>query len=121
MSRDLTTLGLFVLIFLIFGKSDIVKWSDRPKGASFSGHFGLVIKKNLHILYLDTEARKVFTPEPFTAFRTSRNLRSYLVRAKVPPLVREKGCKKCNKPSCLTCNKPRGFGGQVVSALAFHL
>jgi hypothetical protein len=37
MSRDLTTLGLFVLIFLIFGKSDIVKWSDRPKGAIFSG------------------------------------------------------------------------------------
>jgi hypothetical protein len=28
---------------------------------------------------------------------------SYLVRAKVPPLVREKGCKKCNKPRCLTC------------------
>jgi hypothetical protein len=51
----------------------------------------------VHILYLDTEARKVFTPESFTAFRTSRNLRSYLVRAKVPPLVREKGCKKCNK------------------------
>ena len=37
MSRDLTTLGLFVLIFLIFGKSDIVKWSDRPKDAIFSG------------------------------------------------------------------------------------
>jgi hypothetical protein len=73
-------------------------------------HFGLVIKKKylskykiLHILYLDTEARKVFTPEPFTAFRTSRNLGSYLVRAKVPPLVREKGCKKCNKPRCLAC------------------
>ena len=48
-------------------------------------HFGLVIKKKylskykiLHILYLDTEARKVFTPEPFTAFRTSRNLGSYI-------------------------------------------
>ncbi len=37
MSRDLTTLGLFVLIFLIFGNSDMVKWSDRPKGAIFSG------------------------------------------------------------------------------------
>jgi hypothetical protein len=59
-------------------------------------HFGLVIKKYLHILYLDI-ARKVFTPEPFTAFSTNRNLRSYLVRAKVPPLVREKGCKECNK------------------------
>ena len=61
-------------------------------------HFGLVIKKHLHILYLDTETRKVFTPEPYTAYYIS-----YLVRAKVPPLVREKGCKKCNNPRCLTC------------------
>jgi hypothetical protein len=53
-------------------------------------NFGLVIKKNVHILYLDIEARNVFTPEPFTAFRTSRNLRSYLVRAKVPPFKRER-------------------------------
>ena len=66
-------------------------------------HFGLVFKKNLYILYLDTEARKVFTPESFIAFRTGRNLKNYLVGAKVPPLVREKGCKKCNKPRCLIC------------------
>ena len=66
-------------------------------------HSGLVIKKNLYILYLDTEARKVFTPEPFIAFSTGRNLKNYLVREKVPSLVREKGCKKCNKPRCLTC------------------
>lgn len=65
-------------------------------------HFGLVINKNLHILYLDREAGKVFTPEPFAEFRTSCNLRSYLVRGKVPPLVGEKGCKKCNEPRCLT-------------------
>ena len=38
------------------------------------------------------------------AFKTGRNLKSYLVRAKLPPLVREKGCKK----RCLTCNNIRG-------------
>ena len=62
-----------------------------------------MIKKNLHILYLDPEARKVFTPEPFITFRTSRSLKKLLVKAKVPPLAREKGCKKCNKARCLTC------------------
>jgi hypothetical protein len=41
------------------------------------------------------------------AFKTGRNLKSYLVRAKVPPLVREKGCKKCKKARCLTCNNIR--------------
>ena len=56
----------------------------------------------MYILYLDTEARKVFTPEAFIAFRTGRNLKNYLVRAKVPPLVKQKGYKKCNKPRCFT-------------------
>ena len=45
-------------------------------------HSSLVIKKNLHTLYLDAEGRKVFTPEPFMAFRTSCNLKNYLVKAK---------------------------------------
>ena len=58
-------------------------------------YFGLVNKRNLHNSYLDVQARKVYTPKPFLAFRTSSNLRSYLVRAKVPLLVRDKGCKKC--------------------------
>ena len=40
-------------------------------------HASLIIKKNLHILYLDADAREVFTPEPFMAFRTSRNLKNY--------------------------------------------
>ena len=48
-------------------------------------HSGLVIKKKMYILYLDTEAYEVFTPEPF---RTG-----------------PKGCKKCNKSMCLTCIK----------------
>ena len=58
---------------------------------------------HLYILHLDTEARKVFTPEAFIAFSTGRNLTNYLVRAKVPQLVKGKAYKKCNKPRCLTC------------------
>ena len=42
-------------------------------------HSSLVIKKNLHFLYLDIEARKVFAPEQFIAFRTSCDLKNYLV------------------------------------------
>ena len=53
-------------------------------------HSTLVIKKNLHILYSETEGRKVFTSKPFIAFSTSHNLKNYLVKAKVPPLVRRK-------------------------------
>ena len=64
---------------------------------------------------LDADAREIFTPEPFMAYRTSRNLEIYLVNSKVPPLVREKGCKKCNKSRCLTCQNIREtdpFGAQ---------
>jgi hypothetical protein len=68
---------------------------------------GLIIRKYIHLLYMDLEAQKVFSPGPFVAFKTGRNLKSYLVRAKVPPLVREKGCKKCKKARCLTCNNIR--------------
>ena len=32
-------------------------------------HSSLVIKKNVHILHLDTEAWKVFTPKSFIALR----------------------------------------------------
>ena len=42
----------------------------------------------MHLLYLDSEDKTVFSPEPFVAFKTGRNLKSYLVRAKVRPLVR---------------------------------
>ena len=38
----------------------------------------LVFEKNLHILYRDTEACKIFTAELFIAYRTSRNLENYL-------------------------------------------
>ena len=41
------------------------------------------LRKNFNILYSDTEVRRVFTPNLFVAYRSSRNLQSFLVRSKV--------------------------------------
>ena len=53
-------------------------------------HSSLVIKKNLHILYSETEGSKVFTSKTFRAFSTSHNPKNHLVEAKVPPLAKRK-------------------------------
>ena len=39
--------------------------------------------KNSNILYSDAEVRTVFTPSSFVAYRSARNLTSFLVRSKV--------------------------------------
>ena len=62
-----------------------------------------IISKNLHLLYMDDEVKRVFTPGPMISFRSSRKLRSYLVRAKLYPTERVVGSFKCNKPRCLVC------------------
>ena len=62
-----------------------------------------VLKNNLHLLHSDKEVQKVFSPPPFVSFRTARNIKNHLVRAKVYPLKRTKGSSKCNKPRCQTC------------------
>lgn len=46
-------------------------------------HSSLVIKKNLHILYSETEGRKVFTSKTFRAFNTSHNPKTHLVKNKL--------------------------------------
>ena len=48
-----------------------------------------LIKKSLQLLYADEEVKKVFSPVPFFSFRSTRNLKSYLVRSKIT-LLREK-------------------------------
>ena len=45
----------------------------------------------------------MFTPAPFVSFRSGYSLRSHLVRAKVYPLIREKGSACCGKSRCETC------------------
>ena len=48
-----------------------------------------VIRKNLHLLYADEEVKKVFSSGPLVSFRSTRNLKSYLVRLRFT-LLREK-------------------------------
>ena len=53
---------------------------------------------------LDKETKNVFTRCPFVAFRSPRNLRSHLVRAKVIlDDNRRVGCMGCGNKRCLTC------------------
>ena len=53
------------------------------------------LRKNFNILYSDAEVRTVFTPSPFVASRSARNLKSFLVRSKVYLLERTVGSSKC--------------------------
>ena len=57
-----------------------------------------IISKNLYLLHMDEEAKRVFTPGPMVSFRSSRKLSSYLLRAKGYPTERVAGSFKCNKP-----------------------
>ena len=45
-----------------------------------------IINRNLHLLYMDQEVRKVFTPKPMVSFRSARKLSSYLIRHKLYPI-----------------------------------
>ena len=50
-----------------------------------------VIRKNLQLLCADEEVKKVFSPDPFVSFRSTKNLKSYLVKSKIYPLERKVG------------------------------
>ena len=62
-----------------------------------------VIRKNLQLFYADELVRKVFSPAPFASFKSTRNLKSYLVRSKIYPLERKVGSEKCKSKCCLAC------------------
>ena len=55
-----------------------------------------IIAKNLSILHVDKEVKKVFTSPPMVSLRSARKLSSYLVRAKLYPLERMVGSYKCD-------------------------
>ena len=63
----------------------------HPLLKSFSG----IIDKNLSILHMDKEVKKVFTPRPIVSFRSACKSNIYLVRAKLYPLERMVGSYKC--------------------------
>ena len=62
-----------------------------------------LVKRNLQYLYPDQEVKEVFIPAPYVSFRSTRNLKSFLVRSKVYPLERKIGSEKCydKKVPCL--------------------
>ena len=62
-----------------------------------------IIHRNLYLLYMNEECKRVFTPGPMVAFRGTRKISSYLVRDKLYPLVRTVGSKKCGKSRCDVC------------------
>ena len=45
-----------------------------------------ILKENLSILYMNREAKAVFSPGLMVSFRSARKISSYLVRAKLYPL-----------------------------------
>ena len=45
-----------------------------------------VTRKKLQLLYADEEVKKMFSLAPFVSFRSTRNLKSYLVTSRIYPL-----------------------------------
>ena len=62
--------------------------------------FASIIRKDLYILYLNTEVKEIFTPDLMISFRGARELRNYLVRTKLYPLERSVGSFKCGGKRC---------------------
>ena len=52
---------------------------------------------------MNDEVKDTFTPRPVVSFRTSQKLSSSLVRAKLHPLERNAGSRKCSKKRCEVC------------------
>ena len=78
---------------------------------------GKIINKNLNLLYMNNEVKKVFAPKPMVSFRSARKMSSYLVRAKLYPEERTKGSYKCGSKRCEVClnvNETSTFANTVA-------
>ena len=62
-----------------------------------------VLRENLLILHMNTEVKQLFLDCPMVSFRSARKISSYLVRAKLYPLIRDVGSTKCGKTKCDVC------------------
>ena len=47
-----------------------------------------IIRRNLYLLHISDQVKKVFSPKPMIFFRSAKKLSSYLVRAKLYPIKR---------------------------------
>ena len=63
-----------------------------------------IIRDDTYLFYINEEVKNLFLPGPMVSFRGARKLSSYLVRAKLYPLHRRVGSKKCAKNRCEVCD-----------------
>ena len=63
-----------------------------------------IIRKYFLFLYAEEKVKRAFTPAPFISFRSGYIFRNHLVRAKVCPIIRDKGIFCCGKSRCETCS-----------------
>ena len=63
-----------------------------------------IINKNLSILCMDKEVKRVFAPRPMVSSCSARKLNRNLVRAKLIPLKSTVGSYKCKGKRCQVCN-----------------
>ena len=60
-------------------------------------NLSVIIRKHFTFSYDKKKVKRVFTAPPFVSFRFGYSLRNHLPRAKVYPLIREKGTFCCGK------------------------
>ena len=53
--------------------------------------FSAIIDKNISILYIDKDGKRIFTPRPMVSFLSARKLNIYLVTSNLYPLERTVG------------------------------
>ena len=112
-----------------FRNGNVLRQQDPRKGVLFVLTYhplfksmGKIINKNLYLLYMNNEVKKVFTPKPMISFRSARKMSSYLVRAKLYPEERTKGSFKCGSKRfevCLNVNETSTFAN-TVSGKTFY-
>ena len=95
---------------VVFGKTDKTG-EHSTKGVPFVFLFhpkltflAKTIKGFSKYLHIDLEVKTVFTPTHMVSSRSARKIRDYLVRAKLYPLERNVGSRKCNKRRCEVCS-----------------
>ena len=107
-----------------FKNGNVVRQRDPRKGVPFVLTYhplfksmGKIINKNLYLLYMNNEVKKVFTRKPMISFRSARKMSSYMVRGKLYPEERTKGSFKCGskrREVCLNVNETSYFASTVT-------
>ena len=64
-----------------------------------------ILRKHFYLLQSREETKKVFPIPPMVSFRSSKKLKNFLVRAKLPPLEKQRGSRKCGKSRCQVCHQ----------------